>query len=156
MRDAPRPDVPVVCVRVRLCVGYACHSYDFIKSTMSLDQNFYPESLFRLYIINAPFVFRMMWAVVKPWLHPITKDRIKVYSDDYLVKMQELIDLDQLPKAIGGTCDCAAAGAACHRVVQQADMTQYVAELRSARAAAATGTNAAAASSAVPVAAADA
>jgi hypothetical protein len=40
-------------------------------------QFYYPESLYRMFIINAPFVFRAVWAMVKPWLHPITKERVR-------------------------------------------------------------------------------
>ena len=34
---------------------------NIIKSIIGLGSNFYPESLWRLYLINAPMVFRAIW-----------------------------------------------------------------------------------------------
>jgi hypothetical protein len=77
-----------------------------IRSQINIDQYYYPESLQTLYIINAPFVFRMLWSVIKPWLHPLTAARIKILGSDYLKSLQEIIDDDQIPKYHGGSCHC--------------------------------------------------
>ena len=39
-------------------------------------QYYYPESLSKLIIVNAPWVFRMLWAIVSPWIHPLTRERV--------------------------------------------------------------------------------
>jgi hypothetical protein len=39
---------------------------------------FYPESMHKMYVVNAPWVFKAIWAVVRPWLHPITQSKIHV------------------------------------------------------------------------------
>ncbi|KMS65459.1 hypothetical protein BVRB_035780 [Beta vulgaris subsp. vulgaris] len=77
-----------------------------IKAQINIDQYYYPESLQTLFIINAPFVFRMLWGMIKPWLHPLTAARIQILGSDYLKQLQEVIDVDQIPRYHGGSCSC--------------------------------------------------
>lgn len=81
-----------------------------IKSTIDIDQFFYPESLVHLFIINAPFIFKTLWSIVKGWLDPITAQRISVIRGGYLKELEKFIDKDQIPTFYGGSCtiaDCA-------------------------------------------------
>lgn len=34
---------------------------------------FYPECCVKIYIVNAPYAFQVLWKIVKPWLHPVTR-----------------------------------------------------------------------------------
>lgn len=77
-----------------------------LKAMIDIDQFFYPESLTTLYIINAPFVFRAMWTIVKAFLHPLTKKKIQILGGNYLPKLQEVIDDENIPKYLGGKCTC--------------------------------------------------
>jgi hypothetical protein len=52
--------------------------YGPMKAIMTIDQYYYPETLYKLLIINAPLSFRTLWAVVKPWLHPLTQARVRL------------------------------------------------------------------------------
>jgi len=75
------------------------------RSTVDIDQWFYPESVHKLYIINTPWVFRAIWAIVKPWLHPITVSKIQICSSDFLSEMtKDGIQKDQLPDFLGKEC----------------------------------------------------
>ncbi len=49
-----------------------------LRSMIDVDQWFYPEILHRMFIINTPFVFKMLWKMAKPWLHPVTQQKIIV------------------------------------------------------------------------------
>lgn len=53
-----------------------------VKRLMSMltkyDQDNYPEMLGRICIINAPMVFKAIWALVKPLLNPRTLSKIQV------------------------------------------------------------------------------
>ena len=42
----------------------------FIKAISDMDQKYYPETLNKLYLVNAPSAFVMVWKVVKAWLDP--------------------------------------------------------------------------------------
>lgn len=77
-----------------------------IKTIIHIDQYYYPETLQKLLLINCPFVFRMMWAMIKPWLHPITRSRIEILGSGYLPKLQEICEDDQIPVYLGGKCTC--------------------------------------------------
>lgn len=43
-------------------------AYKFVKPASEMAQNNYPEILGNMFIINAPFLFAGIWAVVKMWL----------------------------------------------------------------------------------------
>jgi hypothetical protein len=38
--------------------------------------HFYPETMWKIYLVNTPMLFRAVWTVVKPWLHPITAAKV--------------------------------------------------------------------------------
>jgi len=82
--------------------------YNAIKAILTIDQYYYPETLYKLFIINAPFSFRTLWSVIKPWLHPLTQSRIQLVGGpkEYLPKLKEIMDEDQIPRYIGGGCSC--------------------------------------------------
>ncbi|XP_046460797.1 SEC14-like protein 2 [Daphnia pulex] len=66
----------------------------------------YPESLRRVFIVNAPKVFTFVFNMVKPFLHPVTLDKISVFGFDkseWSAALLKEIDADQLPVHYGGT-----------------------------------------------------
>merc|ERR1712146_763483 len=74
------------------------------KALMDIDQKHYPESMLKMYLVNVPWVFKMIWKVVRPWLHPVTQEKIHVCGSDFLKELQaDGLTLDQLPECIGGT-----------------------------------------------------
>lgn len=42
----------------------------YIKAISDIDQKYYPETLNKLYLVNAPSAFVMVWKIVKGWLDP--------------------------------------------------------------------------------------
>lgn len=79
---------------------------EFLKFIAVISQDYYPEILGKMFIVNAPFLFRGIWAVIKVWLDQKTKSKIEMYSDIPLKKIQEYIDIDDLPEFINGKCKC--------------------------------------------------
>uniref|UniRef100_A0A5S6QRG7 CRAL-TRIO domain-containing protein n=1 Tax=Trichuris muris TaxID=70415 RepID=A0A5S6QRG7_TRIMR len=63
-----------------------------------------PESLYRLYIINAPTIFNVFYQIVRPVLDENTKKKIKVYGNDYKSALLEDIAPECLPAFYGGAC----------------------------------------------------
>lgn len=47
-----------------------------------------------------------LWALLKPWLDPVTRDKISVIGSGYRDTLQKLVDPASLPVEYGGTCDC--------------------------------------------------
>ncbi|XP_062074728.1 phosphatidylinositol/phosphatidylcholine transfer protein SFH11 [Humulus lupulus] len=71
-----------------------------------IDSCYYPETMHRLFIVNAGSGFRMLWKVVKAFLDARTLAKIKVLGYNYLNDLLEVIDLSYLPTFLGGNCTC--------------------------------------------------
>ncbi|XP_047982049.1 phosphatidylinositol/phosphatidylcholine transfer protein SFH12-like isoform X2 [Salvia hispanica] len=79
---------------------------ELIQTLQSVDGNNYPETLCRMYIINAGSGFRLLWSTVKSFLDPKTTSKIHVLGNKYQSKLLEIIDASELPEFLGGTCTC--------------------------------------------------
>ncbi|KAI9480813.1 MAG: CRAL-TRIO domain-containing protein [Benjaminiella poitrasii] len=77
-----------------------------LKAIAEIVQHYYPETLHRLFIINAPSAFVVMFKVVKPWLNPRTLEKIHVLGSDFQSVLLNYIDADNLPSFLGGNCKC--------------------------------------------------
>lgn len=75
---------------------------------LALVQAYYPETLGEMFIINAPWVFTPLWAMIRPWLDPVTRAKFHVLGSRYSSDLLEVIAPDQLPLEYGGTCNCKA------------------------------------------------
>ncbi|TKY55850.1 Phosphatidylinositol/phosphatidylcholine transfer protein SFH12 [Spatholobus suberectus] len=86
------------------------HARELITSLQKIDGDNYPETLNRMFIINAGSGFRMLWSTVKSFLDPKTTSKIHVLGNKYQSKLLEIIDESELPDFLGGTCTCADQG----------------------------------------------
>jgi hypothetical protein len=75
----------------------------YIKQILQVDQNYYPERLYRLYIINSPWYFPALYGIFKPFIDQRTREKINIFSNDYLSTMLEVIDESEIPIEYGGT-----------------------------------------------------
>jgi hypothetical protein len=80
--------------------------YSYVRQASAISQNYYPERLGRLYLINAPWGFSTVFSVVKGWLDPVTVEKIHVLGTGYQKELLEQVPAENLPKIFGGTCDC--------------------------------------------------
>lgn len=78
------------------------HLYRTMQRFEEIDQNYYPETLKTLIIINAPVYFTAIWAVIKPWMDPVTLTKVYICGHDYLSTLQMYIDDEQIPVEYGG------------------------------------------------------
>ncbi|XP_058755775.1 phosphatidylinositol/phosphatidylcholine transfer protein SFH12-like [Vicia villosa] len=83
---------------------------ELITRLQKIDGDNYPETLNRMFIINAGSGFRMLWNTVKSFLDPKTTAKIHVLGNKYQSKLLEMIDASELPEFLGGTCTCADQG----------------------------------------------
>ncbi|EFX85496.1 hypothetical protein DAPPUDRAFT_300430 [Daphnia pulex] len=66
----------------------------------------YPEVIRKVFIINAPKLFTMVFSIVKPFLHQMTLDKINIFGFDkkeWSAALLKEIDAEQLPAQYGGT-----------------------------------------------------
>lgn len=79
----------------------------YFRKMLSVDQNYYPETLHRMFVINAPWFFTAIYALVSPWIDPLTAQKIRIVGSDYLPVLREYIDDSNIPDYLGGTMsDC--------------------------------------------------
>ena len=81
---------------------------DMAKAIVTGAGSFFPETAWKLFIVNAPFIFRSAYAVIKPLIHPVTRDKIKILGGKsaYLPEMKKAgIPLSAIPESMGGTCE---------------------------------------------------
>ncbi|XP_002984078.2 phosphatidylinositol/phosphatidylcholine transfer protein SFH1 [Selaginella moellendorffii] len=78
----------------------------FIQNISKVDQDYYPEFLGKMFIVNAPMAFKAIWTVIKPWLDKRTQKKIEVHGSNFAPKLLELVDKQNLPEFLGGSCRC--------------------------------------------------
>ena len=67
-----------------VCLGHTKQDVvNVMRTTNGLFSHLYPESVRRLFVINAPFVFTALWAVCKTFVHPITQKKLQVLGSNY-------------------------------------------------------------------------
>mmetsp|Transcript_138271 Transcript_138271/g.195712 ORF Transcript_138271/g.195712 Transcript_138271/m.195712 type:complete len:333 (-) Transcript_138271:45-1043(-) len=52
-----------------------------VQRVMAIGSDFYPETVWKIYVINAPFIFRAAWGIAKAWVHPVTQAKINVLGN---------------------------------------------------------------------------
>ncbi|WJX61008.1 hypothetical protein P8452_46153 [Trifolium repens] len=82
------------------------HARELVTRIQKIDGDNYPETLNRMFIINAGSGFRILWNTVKSFLDPKTTAKINVLGNKYDSKLLEIIDASELPEFLGGTCKC--------------------------------------------------
>ena len=91
------------------CTGYNLkHNGDvgFARSLNAVLANHFPERLFRVYIFDAPFVFRMMYKCIAPFLDEVTKQKFVFVNNGHEREtMSPDFELDQIESVFGGESD---------------------------------------------------
>lgn len=73
------------------------------RKLLQYDDSCYPERLHVCFMINAPMSFTATWAIIKPWLDPVTAEKMQIIGSNYQDKLKEYIDVEQIPIEYGGT-----------------------------------------------------
>ena len=65
---------------------------DYFLSIVKMSQDYYPESLGKIMVINCPWIVYAIYAVVKPFLAKATKERVSILrGDDATKRVQERV-----------------------------------------------------------------
>ena len=80
--------------------------YGYVQKASAISQNYYPERMGKLYLINAPWGFSGVFGMVKKFLDPVTVAKIQVLGSSYKSELLAQIPAENLPKHFGGSCSC--------------------------------------------------
>ncbi|CAI8608824.1 unnamed protein product [Vicia faba] len=84
---------------------------NLLAAITKIDSSYYPETLNRMYIVNAGPGFRkMLWPAAQKFLDAKTIAKIQVLEPKSLSKLHDIIDSSQLPDFLGGSCKCPGEG----------------------------------------------
>ena len=77
-----------------------------MRRIFGVGSDYFPEVLWKVYVVNAPFSVRMGWSVVKVMIHPVTQTKINIVGSHSetvtTLKSNGFRDCD-LPPEFGGT-----------------------------------------------------
>ncbi|XP_052799680.1 SEC14-like protein 2 isoform X1 [Mya arenaria] len=76
---------------------------DMYLTIVETAESKYPEVLKKVFVINSPKMFPVIWSVVRPFLHENTAKKVAVLAGNYQEALLKEIDADQLPMCYGGT-----------------------------------------------------
>jgi hypothetical protein len=71
--------------------------YTYLKKSICIGCNYYPETTYKIFIINTPYMFYTIWTVIKVFIPKKTLDKIHILSQDKKHELYEYIDRDKLP-----------------------------------------------------------
>ncbi|KAL1925063.1 uncharacterized protein VTP21DRAFT_4717 [Calcarisporiella thermophila] len=78
----------------------------FVEKTSRIAQDYYPEMMGCMFVINAPSLFSGVWSMIKPFLDEDTVAKIHILGTNYLDEVLKVVDPKSLPKFLGGDCEC--------------------------------------------------
>lgn len=78
--------------------------YGLIQIAAKVGSDNYPEIMGQTFIVNAPFLFTGVWAIVKSFLDEKTRKKILIKGGSYQKDLLELVEAENLPDFLGGTC----------------------------------------------------
>ena len=57
-------------------------------------------------MINAGSVFKFVFAILKTFMTEKTRNKVSIEGTDFINKLSQLVDIQNLPTFLGGTCTC--------------------------------------------------
>ena len=76
---------------------------DFLTRASSIVQAHYVERQSKILVINAPYWFSTLWAIVSPFMSQNTLDKVEILGEDYGERLRDFVDDASLPAIFGGS-----------------------------------------------------
>jgi len=79
---------------------------DTTIKVVQIIEGMYPEMLYRVYIINAPKIFSILYSMLLPFIHERTRKKIQIFGHDskqWKAAILEDVAPEELPVIYGGT-----------------------------------------------------
>jgi hypothetical protein len=78
----------------------------FVQLAAKLGQDYYPEILGQMFMLNTTFMFNLVFNLVKGLIDKKTVAKMRVLGDKYLDTLLTWIDIENIPSFFGGKCTC--------------------------------------------------
>ena len=82
-----------------------------------MSSDYYPETLGKIIIINAPWFFAKIWKLVEKFFDAVAREKNSIYGTDYHINRKSSVTLVQKDIAVenlrdffGGSCKCEGLG----------------------------------------------
>ena len=75
----------------------SCMDYEIVRLLIDILQYNYPETMNSALIVNSPFLFHACWAVIRPWLDPITASKVVFINQKQLAE-HVVLSIDAIEK----------------------------------------------------------
>jgi len=79
---------------------------NLVRDTFQVTQDYLPETLGTLAVINAPYGFSTIWGITKGWLAKETQEKVHILGANYQDFLLQYVDAEALPASLGGKCIC--------------------------------------------------
>jgi len=76
--------------------------WDLLKMASKVGQDYYPETLGHMFIVNVPMFFYGVWNIVKHFVDEKTRNKIHILGSSYKKELLKYIDEKDLPDFLGG------------------------------------------------------
>jgi len=76
------------------------------QEIVRINQNYYPEMLRKMFLINVPSVFYMFWKGIQLWMEPRSVAKIELINSSSLSfndQFSAIFDLSTIPQRLGGS-----------------------------------------------------
>lgn len=80
------------------------------QASFQISQDYFPDTMGQLLIINAPSSFTFIWGFIKPWLAKETIEKVDILGSNYRDVLLDVVDVENLPEILGGKCTCEGEG----------------------------------------------
>ena len=74
--------------------GFINMDYELVKVLIDIVQVQYRECLYRIFVVNSPWIFMACWAIIKPWVDYRTASKVEFID---IEKLNEYLDTSKLP-----------------------------------------------------------
>jgi len=78
-------------------------NYSMMNSFTDIDSLNYPETVRKVFIINAPAAFTVGWKISQKFLDPATIDKVAILGTEFKAELLKVIPPASLPEEYGGT-----------------------------------------------------
>ncbi|XP_072964129.1 uncharacterized protein [Typha angustifolia] len=99
----PRGQERFICIWDLKDWGYSNCDIRAYLAALEIMQNYYPERLGKVFLVNVPYIFMKAWKIIYPFIDKRTKNKFVFLDDkDMRATLLDHIDESQLPETYGG------------------------------------------------------